>query len=152
MVFNDRTYDLHDPIGHIRWPSLADIQLLMPAKYRVSLLLDIKAFGWACKYTNDPSLMPDLKREKSSEGNVQTLDTNVKRCRQKVDKNVKTAKHKYGLLPWNKQVIVRIVVIRNTSEITGPAFQFQWNICPPLNHLVSHIKHQLYHESKQLNM
>ena len=46
-VIDDRTYHLQDPTGHVRHASVADIQLLMPAKYIVSMLPDIKAFGWA---------------------------------------------------------------------------------------------------------
>ena len=54
-VINDRAYDLQDPTGHVRCTTVAEIQLLMPAKYIVSMLPDIKAFGCACKYINDSS-------------------------------------------------------------------------------------------------
>ena len=60
-VNNDRAYDLQDPTGHARCTTLADIQLLMPAEYIVSLSPGIKAFGQECKYINDPSIMHDLK-------------------------------------------------------------------------------------------
>ena len=45
---------------------MIDIQLLMPAEYIVSMLPDVKALGWTCKYINDPSFMLHLK--------VQNLD------------------------------------------------------------------------------
>ena len=56
----------------------------MPAEHIVSRLPDIKAFGWAYRYINDSSLMPDLGWQFSSE------DKNV-------DKNVNTTKPKYDL-------------------------------------------------------
>ena len=71
QVINDRAYDLQDPTGHVRCTSVTDIKLLMPAEYIVSMLLDIKAFGWSCKYINDPSLMLDLKWQNGGVGNVQ---------------------------------------------------------------------------------
>ena len=46
-VINESAYDLQDPIGHVRYASVVDIQLQMPAKYMLS---DIKAFRWTCKY------------------------------------------------------------------------------------------------------
>ena len=36
-VIGDRAYDLQDTIGHIRCASVADIKLLMPAEYMVSM-------------------------------------------------------------------------------------------------------------------
>ena len=53
----------------------------MPAEYIVSKLPDIKAFRQACKYINDPSLMPDLGWQNSS------VEKNV-------NKNVNTPKYK----------------------------------------------------------
>ena len=43
-IINDRAYDLQDPAAHVRHATVADIQLLMPAEYVVSMLPDIKAF------------------------------------------------------------------------------------------------------------
>ena len=82
MIFN--------PTSHVRHTCVADIQLWMPADYIVSKLPDIKAFGRACKYINDPSIMPDLNWRNSSAGSIETLDQNV-------DINVNITKHKYGL-------------------------------------------------------
>ena len=82
---------------------LADIQLLMPAEYIVSMLTYIKTYGQACKYINDPSLMPDLRWETSS------VDRNV-------NKNVNTTKHKYIFFTITSIVVIRIVVIKNIPE------------------------------------
>ena len=84
-VINDRAYDLQNPSGHIKCASVADMQLLMPARYTVSISINMKGFGWACKYINDP-LMPDLNWQHSSMENVQTLD-----------KNINVIKHNYSL-------------------------------------------------------
>ena len=46
-VIYGRAYDLQDPAGHIRHAMVADIQLLMYAEYIVSMVLNVKAFGWA---------------------------------------------------------------------------------------------------------
>ena len=40
-VINDRAYDLQDPAGHVTCVSVADVQLLMPAEYIVSMLPNI---------------------------------------------------------------------------------------------------------------
>ena len=85
-VINNRPYDFEDPTGHVQHASVADIQLLMPAEYIVSMLPNIKAFGQAWKYINVPSMMPDLNWQHNSIGNVQTLD-----------KNLNVTKHKFGL-------------------------------------------------------
>ena len=87
-VLNDRTYDLQDITSHGRHVSVADNQLLMPAEYIVSILPDTKSFRQACKYINESSLMPDLKRQNSS------ADKSVNKT---VDKNINTTEHKYGL-------------------------------------------------------
>ena len=39
-VINYRTYNLHDPSGHICCASTVDIHMLMPPEYTVSLLPD----------------------------------------------------------------------------------------------------------------
>ena len=85
-VINDRAYDLKDLTGHVRCAAVTDVQLLMPAEYIVSMLPEIKVFGWACNYINDPFLMPDLKCQNSNLENAQTLD-----------QNANTTKHKYDL-------------------------------------------------------
>ena len=46
-VIHDRAYDLQDPTDYVRCATLAKIQLFMPAEYIVSMLPDIRAFGWA---------------------------------------------------------------------------------------------------------
>ena len=43
-VINDRSYDLQDPTVHVIHSSMADLQLLMPTDYTVSILTVIKAF------------------------------------------------------------------------------------------------------------
>ena len=60
-VIYDRPYDLQNPTGNVRHDAVADIQLLMPAEYIVSMLPDTKVFRWACTYINGPFLMPDLR-------------------------------------------------------------------------------------------
>ena len=75
---------INDPIGCVRCAFVADIQLLIPAEYIVSMLPDIKTFGWTCMYINDPSIMPDLKWQNSNVGNTQTLD-----------QSANVTKHKY---------------------------------------------------------
>ena len=60
-AINDRAYDLQDCSGHVGHVSVANTQLLLPAEYIVSLLLDAKAFGRTHRYIKDPSLMPDLE-------------------------------------------------------------------------------------------
>ena len=87
-MINDKAYDLQDKTCHVRLASVADIHLLMPAEYIISMLPDIKAFRWACKYTNDPSFMHNLYWQKSSV--YKSIDKNV-------DENVNTTKHKYSL-------------------------------------------------------
>ena len=52
---------MQDSTGHVYHAAVAATHLLMPGKYIVSLLPDVKVFGRACKYINDPSLMSDLK-------------------------------------------------------------------------------------------
>ena len=47
-VINNRAYDLQEPSCHIHHASVADIQLLMPPEYIVSMLPDVKAFKWVC--------------------------------------------------------------------------------------------------------
>ena len=41
-VIDHRPYNLKDPTGHVGWVSLADIPLLMPAEYVVSMFPEIK--------------------------------------------------------------------------------------------------------------
>ena len=48
----------------------------MPVKYIDSMLLDIKAFGWAHRSINDSCLMPGLNGKSSSVGNTQIVDQN----------------------------------------------------------------------------
>ena len=62
----NKVYDLQGITVHVRHASVADIQSLMPAEYIVSILPDVKSFRWACKYINEPSLMPDLKWQNCS--------------------------------------------------------------------------------------
>ena len=85
-VINDIAYNLKDPTCHIRHANVADIHLLMPAGYTVSMLADIKALGWVCKYTNDPFFMPDLKWQNSNPSNVW-----------KIDQTADTSKHRNNL-------------------------------------------------------
>ena len=76
-AIKNRAYELQGPCGHVRCSTVADIQLLMPTECIVSMLLDIKAFGQLCKFINDPSLMPDLKWQKSNPSNVPKSYQNV---------------------------------------------------------------------------
>ena len=63
-------YGLQEPTSHVKHTTVADIQLLVPAGYIVIMFPDIKAFGWACKYINDSSIMPYLKWHNSNLGNA----------------------------------------------------------------------------------
>ena len=65
-VINDRAYYLQETTGHVRCAFVADIKLLMPVVCIVSMLPDIKPFWQACKYINDPSLMPNLGWQNNS--------------------------------------------------------------------------------------
>ena len=47
-VISDRASVLQDLTGHVRCATAADIQMLMSTEYSVTMLLDIKEFGWAC--------------------------------------------------------------------------------------------------------
>ena len=51
-------YDIQDSAGHVRFTSVADIPFLITPEYIISMLPNMKAFGWACKYIYDPFLMP----------------------------------------------------------------------------------------------
>ena len=75
-VKNEKGYDLQDPAGHIQHATVPDIQLLMPAECIVSMLLNVRAFRWACKYINDPFLMPDLQQQDRDQNDIQKLDQN----------------------------------------------------------------------------
>ena len=72
-VINEIAYDLQYLTGHVRHAILADSQLLMHAEYIVNILPNIRAFGLACMYIYDPSLMPDLKRQDNDPSDVQKL-------------------------------------------------------------------------------
>ena len=52
-VINDMMHDLQEPYGNIYCLSVAEIQVLMPAEYIVTLLPDAKTFGTVHKYFND---------------------------------------------------------------------------------------------------
>ena len=60
-VINDRTCDLQDSSGNVHHTTITVNHLLVPAEYIFSLPPDAKAYGRACKYINDLSVMPDLK-------------------------------------------------------------------------------------------
>ena len=70
-VINYRAHDLQCPTGHVQHASVADIQLLMPAEYLVSMVPDINVFRWGFKYINH------LKWQSKNVGIVQMVDKNV---------------------------------------------------------------------------